>query len=106
MTSENHISDKKPHIKTVGLCNLNDRAGLVEALQIGNISFAFDNLSDCEVQRAVAQSFSVTLNNLVFIGINSEKDALRNKTVRQVIDMAIDKETVASHDFHGYAVKT
>lgn len=104
--NKSHISGEKPKIKTVGLYNLNDRASIVDALQIGNVSFAYDDLSDCEVQRAVAQSFSVTLNNLVFIGINSENRALGNKAVRQAINLAVDKESLASHDFHGYAVRT
>lgn len=104
--NKSHISGKKPKIKTIGLYKLNDRAGIVDALQIGNVSFAYDDLSDCEVQRAVAQSFSVTLNNLVYIGINGENEVLGSKAVRQAINLAVDKESLASHDFHGYAVRT
>ena len=39
--NKTHVSGKKPKIKTVGLCPLNERTNFVDLLQIGNISFIF-----------------------------------------------------------------
>lgn len=104
--NKEHVSGKKPKIKTIELCSLSDKINFVDSLQIGNISFIFRDLSDCDVQRAAAQSVPITLNNLVYLGINSEKGALGDKVLRQAINLAIDKEALCAQDFQGYAVRT
>ena len=104
--NKSHISGEKPKIKTIGLFSLNDRTNFVDALQIGNISFIFRDLSDCEIQRAVARSVPLTLNNLIFIGVNSKSGALKDKALRQAINLAVDKDAIVSQDFQSYAVRT
>lgn len=103
--NKNHISGKKPKIKSIGVCSLSERTDFVSSLQIGNVSFVFRDLADCEVQRAVAQSIPVALNNLVYLGVNSESGALSDKVVRQAINLAIDKDNICSQDFQSYAVR-
>lgn len=104
--NKEHVLGKKPKIKNIGLCSLSEKTNFVDSLQIGNISFIFRDLSDCKIQRAVARSIPVTLNNLVYIGINSETAPLNNKAFRQAVNMAIDKDSIVSQDFQGYAVRT
>lgn len=104
--NKEHISGKKPSIKTIQLCPLSDRTNEVDALQIGNISFIFKDLSDCTVQRAVARNIPLVLNNLVYIGINNEKGVLGDEVFRQAINLSIDKDDIVSRDYQTYAVKT
>lgn len=104
--NKSHISGEKPKIKTIKLFSMSESTNFVDSLQIGNISFIFRDLSDCDIKRASARSVPVTLNNLVYLGINSSEGVLSDKNVRRAINLAIDKESIVSADYQGYAVRT
>lgn len=104
--NKNHISGVKPSIKSVYLFPLSEGTNFVDALQIGNISMIFRDLSDCDIKRAAAQNVAVTLNNIVYLGVNSKNAVLKDSAVRRAINLSIDKDSIVSADYQGYAVRT
>ena len=107
VSNREHISGEKMKIKTIGLTSLKDTVSFADALRIGNISFFFSDLSDCDIQqRASANAVPVTLNNLVYIGINSTNELLRSSAVRKAINLALDKASAVSQAYHEFAVRT
>ena len=102
--NKNHISGEKATIKTVELYDIKDNTGDASALQIGNISFMYSDLSDCKVERITAITRTVELNNLVFLGMNANKGSLLSDgNLRKIIAYAIDKQDIAENAFQGYA---
>lgn len=92
-----------PQIKSIALVAISDSDTLNYALQIGNIDFAFTDLSSGSYRRINASSIGVGLNNLVFLGFNSASANLQHADVRQAISLLIDRKTVATTAFQGHA---
>lgn len=102
--NKNHISGEKAAIKTVELYDIKDNKGDANALQIGNISFMYSDLSDCKTERITAITRTVELNNLVFLGMNGSKGSLlSDSNLRKIIAYAVDKQDIAENAFQGYA---
>lgn len=102
--NKNHISGEKAAIKTIELYDIKDNTKDSSALQIGNISFMYSDLSDCQAERITAITRTVALNNLVFLGMNgSSKSFLSDSTFRKIISYAVDKQDIAENAFQGYA---
>lgn len=92
-----------PQIKSIILVAISDSDTLNYALQIGNIDFAFTDLSGGSYRRINASSIGVGLNNLIFLGFNSASVNLQNTNVRQAISLLIDRKIVAATAFQGHA---
>lgn len=102
--NKKHISGEKASVKTIELYDIKDNTRDSSALQIGNISFMFSDLSDCQVERITAITRTVNLNNFVFLGMNgSSKKLLSDSTLRKIISYAVDKQDIAENAFQGYA---
>nr|MCR4924721.1 hypothetical protein [Clostridiales bacterium] len=79
-----------PEIQSINLVNVSDSTALINSLQIGNISFSFQDLSSGSYSRINANTADVVLNNLVYVGINSKSTVLANANVIKAINSAID----------------
>lgn len=90
-------------VQTVNLVQIKDANTLGNALEIGNIDFVFDDFADGEYTRIVAQNTFVTMNNLVYLGLNCTAGALSSAAVRTAIYYAADKENVAASAYRGCA---
>lgn len=102
--NKNHISGQKASLKTIELYDIKDNTKDSSALQIGNISFMYSDMSDCQAERITAITRTVTLNNFVFLGMNgSSKRLLSDNNLRRIISYAIDKQDIAENAFQGYA---
>ncbi|MGN0571228.1 MAG: ABC transporter substrate-binding protein [Candidatus Fimenecus sp.] len=90
-------------VQTVQLVHIKDANNLGNALEIGNIDFVFDDFADGNYTRIVAQNTFVTMNNLVYLGINCTVGALTSAAVRTAIYYAADKDNVAASAYRGCA---
>ncbi len=100
--SEN-IRNEKANFKTIRLFNIKSSDYESGALQIGNVSFIFRDFADGETQRIIAAEKKVTLNNLVFLSFNESNELLKNKNLRRIISLAINRQEIAQGAFRGYA---
>lgn len=92
------------HFKTLSLLNLPDSDALINSLQIGNTDFIFDDLSTGSYKRINATVKEVSLNNMVFLGINSSNEFLANDAIRQAVSAAIDRNAIATTAYQGHSV--
>lgn len=92
-----------PSIKKITLTETADSQTLGYSLQIGNIDFTFSDLSEGSYRRINATTAEVGLNNLVFLGLNSNASNLQDAAVRKAISLLIDKNGIAGTAFQGHA---
>lgn len=90
-------------VEGLTLVPVQDTAKRGNALEIGNIDYMFSDFQDGVYTRIVAQNQFVTMNNLVYLGINSTVGALRSAAVRTAIYYAADKDAAAASAYRGCA---
>lgn len=88
--------------KQIYLCSVGTRDSVEDALKIGASDVFFSNMSDCDYTGASGNTQSVMLNNMVYLGLNSENGAL-NKYIRSAIAAKIDCEEIALSAYQGHA---
>ncbi len=92
-----------PYITTVNLVNVASADSIDNAVNIGNISYAFRDLSSSVSKRMSCAKKLVNMNNLVFIGINSMSGVTANAQIRRAISLAVDRSVIADSAYSGYA---
>lgn len=92
-----------PYITTVNLVNIAAADSIDNAVNIGNISYAFRDLSSSVSKRMSCAKKLVNMNNLVYIGINSMAGITANAQIRKAISLASDRKTFAESAYSGYA---
>lgn len=70
-------------------------------LQSGDLTYYFDDLSDGKYIKIGANMQTVPLNNLVFLGINSSSEKMKDKAIAKAISLAIDKSAIAESAYSG-----
>ena len=90
-------------VEAITLVHTKDPETLGRALEIGNIDYMFENFADGAYTRIVAQNTFVTMNNLVYLGIQSSSGALQSAAVRAAIHYAADRDDIAASSYRGCA---
>lgn len=96
----NHNESKIP------LYSIGSNKSSENAFKIGATDVYFNDLANCEYVGITGKTEEVTLNNMVYIGLNSNNGAL-NKYVRSAIVAGLNGEdvVVSAYQGHGEAVK-
>ena len=92
-----------PHITAIHLENIASADSIDNAVNIGNISFAFRDLSENSSSRITANKRLINMNNMVYIGVNNKRGITSNSGVRRAISLAIDRSTLARSAYGGFA---
>ncbi len=92
-----------PHFAKIILVNITAEDSIENAVNIGNISYAFRDLSSGSKNKINCQKKPVNLNNLVYIGINSDSGITSNKYIRRAIALAVNRNTLVKSAYRGYA---
>lgn len=93
---------KNPHHPTevrfteVALRHLPSTAARYYALASGKLAYYFDDISEGEEPRITGASRPVSLNAMVFLGINSAHEQLVLPEVRQALSLLLDRAAVAA----------
>lgn len=104
--TQNTATPRECSVKQVSLFHIQDTEHLGNALEIGNISFLFDDLDKGTYTRLVAQNTFVPMNNLVYLGVNHSAGALQSAAVRTALYYAADKTELAASAYQGCATPT
>lgn len=99
----NSYSQISTDINTVRLYDVKQPDYITNQLEIGNINYLFEDFSEGNYKRIVAGNKTVTLNNLVYLGMNSGAGALSSAAVRTAVYYAVDKEEVSATAYQGYS---
>lgn len=92
-----------PYITTINLVNIAAADSIDNAINIGNISYAYRDLSTDISKRISSAKKLVNINNLVFIGLNGKSGITADAHIRQAISLAADRQTLADSAYSGYA---
>lgn len=87
----------------ISLVDVPDSDSVIHSLEIGNVNFIFNDLSSGVYQRINANTTEFLMNNLVFLGLQSENELLQNIQVRKAISLALAREEIASSAYQGHA---
>lgn len=92
-----------PYITTIHLENIAAEDSIDNAVNIGNISFAFRDLSSNTSRKMSANKKLVNMNNLVFIGVNNKSGITTNTEIRKAISLAINRNTLVKSAYGNFA---
>lgn len=92
-----------PYLTTITLVNIAAADSIDNAVNIGNISYAFRDMSADTSKRLSCAKKPVSMNNLVFIGINTMGSVTSNAQIRRAISLAVDRTVLAESAYAGYA---
>ena len=92
-----------PVFTNIKLVNVETRISLDNALKIGNISFAYKDLSEGIMTGVNAKTKKVPLNNMVYLGFNGVGNVMKNLNIRKAVSFSIDRDEIAASAYHGFA---
>ena len=96
-------ADFKPHFTRIPLVNIPTAESVDNAINIGNISYAFRDMSSGGDVKMNCNKKAVNLTNLVYIGTNCNIGITANKDIRRAISLAVDRDTIVKSAYRGYA---
>lgn len=100
----NENSDFDPYISVITLVNIASADSIDNAVNIGNISYSFRDMSVDASKRMACSKKAIDMNNLVYIGVNSKAGITSNNRIRQAISLAVNRGVLAESAYSGYAV--
>lgn len=95
--------DFNPHITRIPLINIASGESVENAINIGNIAFAFRDLSNGSRDSLQCSKEAVNLNNMVYIGVNCKSGITADENIRRAISLAVDRDTITKSAYRGYA---
>lgn len=91
-------------IATVKLVNTPDKEALSHSVEVGAVDMYYTDLSDCNILRMSGSRMNVSLNNLVYLGVNLNSSYLSNEYLRHAISSAINRNAICEEAFYTNAV--
>lgn len=101
--SENSSSEEIMAQKEVKLLDLGSTQNHIYLLRTGELSCFYDIDGEKSNIKTDAGVSKVTLNNLCFLGINSESEILSSKKARQAVQTLIDRDEIAASAYDSMA---
>ncbi len=92
-----------PHFTKIQLVNITTSESIENAINIGNISYAFRDMSSGGDVKMNCSKKPVNLTNMVYIGANGKTGITKDENIRRAISLAIDRDTVVKSAYRGYA---
>lgn len=100
--NENYREEFSPSFSQIRLINITTTESIDNALNIGNISFAYRDLAQGTPTGLECNKKPVNINNLVYLGLNSNNGITANEDIRRAISLAIDRDTIVKSAYQGY----
>ena len=88
--------------KIISLSLVSNRESVEDALNIGMVDAFFSDLSDGKYKVAAGNITEVTLSNMVYLGLNSDRGGL-SKYIRNAIAAKLDSDNIALSAYQGHA---
>ncbi|MGN1417814.1 MAG: ABC transporter substrate-binding protein [Acutalibacteraceae bacterium] len=102
--NENYSGAEEVELEKINLFDINKAENELYLLQIGDLSFVFDDhAKDDSAIKISANTVSVSLNNLVYLAFNSKSEVLKDSKVKQAVCLALDKTTICSKAYGSLA---
>lgn len=95
---------EKVQIESISLREMPSVESIVHSIEIGTVSYMYSDMRDGTPQNVNADYQMVDINNLVYMGVNTNDTALADENVRRAMSYAISTDNVASVGFSGMAL--
>ena len=99
---QNNLKNIQNTEKTIELYPVDTNKSSENAFKIGKTDVYFNDLSSCNYTSVIGADYSVQLNNMVYLGLNSARGAL-TKHIRSAIAAQINAEEIAISSYQGHA---
>jgi peptide/nickel transport system substrate-binding protein len=103
LEANSNKSGFNPHFTKIPLVNITSAESIENAINIGNISYAFRDLAEDSTAKIKSNKKAVNLNNLVYIGVNNTAGITANEYIRRAISLAVDRDALVKSAYQGYA---
>lgn len=103
LTVNKKYDNFSPSFTKIVLINITSNESIENAINIGNISWAFRDLASGDKVRMKCSKKAVNINNLVYIGLNGYTSITSDVNIRRAISLAVDRDTLVKSSFQGYA---
>ncbi len=100
---ENSLVSVSGDKENIRLTSINTADTAFNAYKIGNTDVFFSDLSDCEYKQSHGDAEIADLNNMIYLGLNSDMGAL-DKNIRSAIALIIDAQDICEESYQGHAV--
>ncbi|HEX3026242.1 MAG TPA: ABC transporter substrate-binding protein [Clostridia bacterium] len=90
-----------PNLKTIRLVNIPDKNALMSSLEIGNIDFLHSDYGSGMQSSVNVSSKPVSMNQLIFIGVNSTRSPLNNVHLRKAVSYAVNRDSLVTEIYSG-----
>lgn len=102
--NENYSLDEILEQKKINLFDLNQAETPSYLLQIGELSFVYDDLSAEGLSYKVgANTAEINLNNLVFLSFNENSEVLKDENIKEAICLSVDKNLICGENYDSLA---
>lgn len=92
-----------PAVKRIQLINAPDAEVTKYNLEVNNVDIYYTDLSDGVVPPMAGTVQSVSLNNLVYLGVNLSNKHLQSTQMRYILANAIDRTAICDDAYYSYA---
>ncbi len=103
LVKNEYYPDFNPKFAKINLVNITSNESIENAINIGNISYAYLDLAEGSKAKILSDSKTVNLNNLVYIGIDCKNGITGNKNIRRAINLAVNRDALVKSAYRGYA---
>lgn len=103
--NKNWYKGKTSAFNTISLVNIPYSDAVMSSLSIGEINYVYsDNGSGASTSATNSKNASVNLNQLVFVGLNTNKSHLNNAHFRRALSLSINRASLISQIYSNRAL--
>ena len=104
--NKSRLGSYNPKYAKIGLVDISASESFSSLFNLSKIDFYCDNFDSGKYTKFSKISSNIELTNLVYLGINSQRNELSEPKVRRAIALALNRAELASDSFAGCAVAT
>ena len=96
---------RKTKVESISLTQIHKYSVLPHMVKIGSVNFVYANL-DSSISFSSSSSSSVLMNNLVYLGVNSNNPLLSNQDFRKAVSLCVDRKNILTDAYAGAGYAT
>lgn len=106
MKNQSYLLMENDGFDVIELCDMATTDTIAYKVKNGELDFAYDNLSSGDAPSISSSSAPVTLNNMVFVGINAKSDLMQIQAVKHAVSASVGAQSAVRNVYGAYAQAT
>lgn len=105
--NKNWYGGKNPILPAINLVNIPYEDAIMSSLAIGSINYVYSDYGSGSLgSTAGTESLTVNLNQLIFVGINTNKERLNNADFRKALSYSLNRSAIISQVYSNRGLGT